>query len=179
MNKGHILVLGGAASGKSLYAERLAIRLGQRPAYIATAQSHDNEMAERIVKHIGRRGDVFTTIEEPVELDRAIFDAAKNHDVILVDCLTLWVSNLMGHERDVVSATSRLFAVLEKIDSAKVIFVSNEVWLGIVPDNEMARIFCDLTGQLHQQLAEICPFVYFIVAGLPQALKGKLPDMEF
>ncbi len=99
-----------------------------------------------------------------------------DHDVVLVDCLTLWITNLLGAERDVAEAVEDLADALEAMELTRVILVSNEVGLGIVPDNPLARTFRDLAGWAHQRLAEICPDVYFVAAGLPMALKGKLPD---
>jgi adenosylcobinamide kinase/adenosylcobinamide-phosphate guanylyltransferase len=98
--------------------------------------------------------------------------AAREHDVILVDCLTLWITNLLAAERDVAAAVDELAATLPRIDTAQVILVSNEVGLGIVPDNALARMFRDLAGAAHQRLADICTDVHFVVAGLPMTLKG-------
>ncbi|MCF6344264.1 MAG: bifunctional adenosylcobinamide kinase/adenosylcobinamide-phosphate guanylyltransferase [Devosiaceae bacterium] len=177
MDKGHILVLGGARSGKSQYAEDLALKLGRQRAYIATAnaQNSDEEMAKRIELHILRRKDDFTNIEEPLELAEAIKRAAKTHDVILVDCLTLWVSNLMIENHNVENETKNLCEAVEKIKNATVIFVSSEVGLGIVPQNKLAREFRDVLGLLNQKMAKNCAEVYFIAAGLPLLLKGSLP----
>jgi len=170
---GHILVLGGARSGKTAYSERLASRLGQTPAYLATAQILDGEMQDRVTAHQTQRGDNFMTIEEPLELAEAIETAAVHHDVILVDCLTLWISNLLGAGRDVADAVEELIDMLEATHTARVVLVSNEVGLGIVPDNSLARSFRDLAGSAHQRLAEICSEVYFVAAGLPLPMKGN------
>lgn len=170
---GHILVLGGARSGKTALSERLALRLGQAPAYLATAEIHDREMRARIASHQMQRSDNFITIEEPLELAEAIETAALHHDVILVDCLTLWISNLLGAERDVADAVEELIDILETVKNARVVMVSNEVGLGIVPDNALARSFRDLAGSAHQRLAEICTDVYFVAAGLPITMKGN------
>jgi adenosylcobinamide kinase/adenosylcobinamide-phosphate guanylyltransferase len=121
------------------------------------------------------RADRFTTIEEPLALSDALVVAAKKHDVILVDCLTLWITNLLVANEDVAKAVSELGATLVQLKRARVILVSNEVGLGIVPDNAMARTFRDLAGAAHQRLAEICDEVHFIVAGLPMTLKGDAP----
>lgn len=171
----HVLVLGGARSGKTAFAERLAIRSGLRPAYLATAEALDSEMADRVASHKAGRAGRFTTIEEPIELSDALLVAAREHDVILVDCLTLWITNLLMENADVAAAVSELGATLMEIRTAKVILVSNEVGLGIVPDNAMARTFRDLAGSAHQRLAEICDDAYFVVAGLPITLKGEVP----
>jgi len=168
----HILVLGGARSGKTGFAERLAMRAGERPLYLATAQALDAEMRERVMLHQQQRHHRFSTVEEPLALAAALKTAAATHDVILVDCLTLWITNLIGAGMDVAAAVDELVATLPKIAGARVILVSNEVGLGIVPDNAMARMFRDLAGAAHQRLAEICGEVHFVVAGLPMTLKG-------
>lgn len=175
---GHVLVLGGARSGKTGFAERLTMRSGQHPAYLATAEALDDEMRERVRSHKQQRAGAFATIEEPLELSRALLDAAKTHDAILVDCLTLWITNMIVANVDVAEAVDGLVATLGRISSARVILVSNEVGLGIVPDNAMARMFRDLAGSAHQRLAEICDDAYFVVAGLPMVLKGSAPDAE-
>ena len=169
---GHILVLGGARSGKTGFAERLAMRAGESPLYLATAQALDAEMAERVRMHQQQRHKRFATLEEPIALSTALRAAAKTHDVILVDCLTLWITNLLGANDNVAAAVDELVATLPQIEDCKVILVSNEVGLGIVPDNAMARMFRDLAGAAHQRLAEICTEVHFVVAGLPMTLKG-------
>ena len=171
----HILVLGGARSGKTSFAERLAMRLGKTPLYLATAEILDAEMADRVETHKRQRSGRFATIEEPIELTDAIIQASKKHDVILVDCLTLWITNLLGAEADVAGAVEELAVALAQIKRARVILVSNEVGLGIVPDNPMASSFRDLAGAAHQRLGEICADVFFVAAGLPLALKGALP----
>lgn len=176
MSAEHILVLGGARSGKTAFAERLAMRAGERPAYLATAEALDGEMRERVQTHQRQRHGRFATIEEPLRLSQALLAAARSHDVILVDCLTLWITNLLGANRDVAEAVDDLATVLLELDTAKVILVSNEVGLGIVPDNALARSFRDLAGSAHQRLAEICSDVHFIVAGLPMTLKGSAAE---
>ncbi|MDP1731526.1 MAG: bifunctional adenosylcobinamide kinase/adenosylcobinamide-phosphate guanylyltransferase [Devosia sp.] len=172
MTQGHVLILGGARSGKTALGERLAMRAGDKPAYLATAEALDGEMRDRVQTHQRQRMGRFDTIEEPIELAEAIVTAAKSHDVILVDCLTLWITNLLGANQDVAAAVEDLAVTLAQIKTAKVILISNEVGLGIVPDNAMARSFRDLAGSAQQRLAEICADVYFVVAGLPMTLKG-------
>ena len=169
---GHVLVLGGARSGKTGFAERFAMRAGETPLYLATAQALDAEMVERVRSHQQQRHKRFSTLEEPIALTTALRAAARKHDVILVDCLTLWITNLLVAGADVANAVDELAAALPGIDTARVILVSNEVGLGIVPDNAMARMFRDLAGSAHQRLAEICEEVHFVVAGLPMTLKG-------
>lgn len=174
----HVLVLGGARSGKTAFSEQLAIRGGSKPAYLATAEALDAEMRDRIASHKSGRAARFTTIEEPIALSDALLRASKDHDVILVDCLTLWITNLLMANEDVAKAVSELGATLVQLKAAKVILVSNEVGLGIVPDNAMARTFRDLAGSAHQRIAEICDDVYFVVAGLPMTLKGEPPGRD-
>ncbi|ODT69110.1 MAG: bifunctional adenosylcobinamide kinase/adenosylcobinamide-phosphate guanylyltransferase [Pelagibacterium sp. SCN 63-23] len=173
----HCLILGGARSGKTALSERLALHAGARPAYLATAQALDSEMKLRVSSHQASRGKSFTTIEEPLALSRAIIKAEASHDVILVDCLTLWISNLLMANDDVAVAVGELCATLMEFKRSKVILVSNEVGLGIVPDNAMARTFRDLAGSAHQRLAEVCDDVYFVAAGLPLTLKGEAPAL--
>ena len=175
MNAQHILILGGARSGKTAFAERLAMRLGSSPAYLATAEALDGDMRERVLTHQRTREGRFATIEEPIELSDAIIAASKRHDVVLVDCLTLWITNLLGVGLDVAELVEELSVTLAQIKRARIILVSNEVGLGIVPDNALARSFRDLAGSAHQRLAEICADVYFVAAGLPLTMKGSAP----
>lgn len=169
---GHVLVLGGARSGKTGFAEKLAMRAGDRPLYLATAQMLDEEMRERVRMHQQQRHKRFETLEEPLALAAAIEAAAAKHDVILVDCLTLWITNLLVANHNVAGAVDGLSAALSNITGTRVILVSNEVGWGIVPDNAMARMFRDLAGSTHQRLVEICTDVHLVVAGLPMTLKG-------
>jgi adenosylcobinamide kinase / adenosylcobinamide-phosphate guanylyltransferase len=178
MSARHVLVLGGARSGKTSFAERLAMRAGQKPVYLATAEALDLEMRERVSTHQRTRSGRFATIEEPVALSDALLEASKDFDVILVDCLTLWITNLLGRGHDVAREVELLAETLPQITECRVILVSNEVGLGIVPDNALARVFRDLAGAAHQRLGEICSDVYFVAAGLPMTLKGEPPGME-
>ena len=171
----HIFILGGARSGKTTLAEKLALRLGQHPAYLASAESGDAEMAARIAAHRHARAGRFVTIEEPLELPRALL-AATRYDVVIVDCLTLWLSNLIEADRDIAAATAELAAALGEMETLRAILVSNEVGLGIVPDNELARHFRDHAGRLNQAVAEASAHVYFTAAGLPLTLKGTAPE---
>lgn len=173
----HVLILGGARSGKTGLAERLAMRAGDAPAYLATAQALDAEMRERVATHQRTREGRFKTIEAPIELSDAIISASKIHDVVLVDCLTLWMTNMLTAGLDVAGLVEELAVTLAQIKRARVILVSNEVGLGIVPDNAMARNFRDLAGAAHQRLAEVCADVYFVAAGLPLTLKGQPPEL--
>lgn len=171
----HVLVLGGARSGKTAFAESLAMRSGSKPVYLATAEVLDAEMRDRVASHQAGRAGQFATLEEPLAVAEAIMVATKKHDVILIDCLTLWITNLLVANRDVAKNVGELGEIMKQIDTARIIMVSNEVGLGIVPDNAMARTFRDLAGSAHQRLAEICDDVYFIAAGLPMTLKGEAP----
>lgn len=171
----HCLVLGGARSGKTSFAERLALHSGAKPAYLATASVLDSEMRDRVSSHQASRGARFSTVEEPINLTRTLTKTGTTHDVILVDCLTLWITNLLMANEDVARAVGELSTTLMEFRQAKVILVSNEVGLGIVPDNAMARTFRDLAGSAHQRLAEVCDDVYFVAAGLPLTMKGEQP----
>lgn len=164
------LVLGGARSGKSRYAEAL-VRDAGGGIYLATAQALDDEMAARIARHRAERGNAWTTIEEPLELAAALERNAQAGRPILVDCLTLWLSNLMGAGRAGERETARLIAVLKALP-APVVLVSNEVGLGIVPDNALARAFRDEAGRLNQAVAAAAGRVVLLAAGLPLVLKG-------
>ena len=114
-------------------------------------------------------------VEEPINLTDALIEASKDFDVVLVDCLTLWITNLLGRGADVAGEVEDLAVALQQIKRARVIMVSNEVGLGIVPDSPLARTFRDLAGAAHQRLGEICSDVYFVAAGLPMTLKGSPP----
>jgi adenosylcobinamide kinase/adenosylcobinamide-phosphate guanylyltransferase len=164
------LVLGGARSGKSRYAESLVDRHPGRRTYLATAEILDDEMAERVKKHRERRDSDWKTVEEPLELAATLKAETEQGAAVLVDCLTLWLGNLMGKERDVEAEIAGLLAALIQF-GGPVVFVSNEVGLGIVPDNALARRFRDLAGILHQRLAEQADRVVFMAAGLPMNLK--------
>ncbi|HEY1720475.1 MAG TPA: bifunctional adenosylcobinamide kinase/adenosylcobinamide-phosphate guanylyltransferase [Magnetospirillaceae bacterium] len=165
------LVLGGARSGKSTYAESL-LAGHPAPIYLATGQAGDGEMAERIRLHRERRGAAWRTVEAPFDLAGAVQVEAQPGHAILVDCLTLWISNLMGAARDIEGESARLVAALGGL-RAPVVFVSNEVGLGIVPDNALARQFRDHAGRLNQRIAAACQRVVFVAAGLPLVLKDQ------
>jgi adenosylcobinamide kinase / adenosylcobinamide-phosphate guanylyltransferase len=162
------LVLGGARSGKSRYAETLVEAAGSG-VYLATAAALDAEMAERIRRHRERRGKSWTTLEEPLEIARALTAVAAGRPV-LVDCLTLWLSNVIAAGRDVERETDALIDALAHRD-ALVIAVANEVGLGIVPENALARLFRDHAGRLNQRVAARADRVVFMAAGLPLTLK--------
>lgn len=166
-----VLVLGGARSGKSTFAEKMVLASGLKPVYLATGQAYDSEMSDRIAHHQLRRGEEWLTIEAPLDLAGALQNHAGPDHFVLVDCLTLWLSNLMMAERDI--ARERVI-LLEALQAAtgNIVLVSNEVGLGIVPDNRMAREFRDHAGFLHQAVAELVDEVYFVAAGLPLKMKG-------
>lgn len=161
------LVLGGARAGKSGYA--LALLGGG--LFVATAEAGDAEMAERIAAHRAERGASWATIEEPLDLPAVLRRHAGDRRPILVDCLTLWLSNLMHRDRDIAEATAALLAALEDRGSETVL-VTNEVGLGIVPDNALARRFRDAQGTLNRRIAARADRVIFMAAGLPLVLKG-------
>ena len=163
------LVLGGARSGKSRYAEGLIETLPAPWAYIATAQAYDDEMRERIATHRARRPSGWDTVDAPLDLPEAIAAMPAGRPV-LVDCLTLWLTNLMLAERDTVAATTALISTCERV-FGPLVLVGNEVGLGIVPDNALARRFRDEAGRLHQALAARAGRVVFMVAGLPMQVK--------
>jgi adenosylcobinamide kinase / adenosylcobinamide-phosphate guanylyltransferase len=164
------LVLGGARSGKSQFAENLAITGNKNRIYLATSQAYDSEMQQRIDQHKTDRGAGWTTVEEQLDICKILVQSCAPDTVILVDCLTLWVTNLMMAEADISKAFVALCTLIPSLNG-DVIFVSNEVGQGIVPDNAMARQFRDHAGRLHQQLAACADDVYFITAGLSQRLK--------
>lgn len=170
------LVLGGARSGKSRYAEQQAIDSGLPVLYLATAEAGDAEMRARIAHHRQRRPAEWQTLEEPVDLAGAIRTHANPECCLLIDCLTLWLSNVLfdrrGSIQEQLFAAQRaaLLAVLREC-KGRVIMVSNEVGLGVVAADAMTRRFVDEAGFLHQELAQICGRVVLVTAGLPQRLK--------
>jgi adenosylcobinamide kinase / adenosylcobinamide-phosphate guanylyltransferase len=165
------LVLGGARSGKSSFAQRLAEGADGDLVYIATAQAFDAEMAERIDRHQSDRGPRWQTVECPLDLADAIAGYQGHGKTILVDCLTLWLSNLVLGDHDIAGAVTSLTNAL-KVSPSRIILVSNEVGQGIVPDNALARRFRDEAGWLNQTIARAAGNVWFVTAGLQQRLKG-------
>lgn len=170
------LILGGARSGKSALAERLAIASGRQVTYVATSEALDEEMSARIVHHRARRPRAWLTVEEPLALADTLRMHAGEDRFVLVDCLTLWLSNLLGTDEGARLAPER-DALLDAVGRLRghVAFVSNEVGLGITPLGELTRRFVDEAGRLHQALAQRCDRVVFVAAGLPLLLKGTLP----
>ncbi|KRE88712.1 adenosylcobinamide kinase/adenosylcobinamide phosphate guanyltransferase [Frateuria sp. Soil773] len=171
----HTLILGGARSGKSALAERLARDGGRDVVYVATAQPGDGEMAARIAHHRARRPAAWACVEEPLALADALRAHARADRCVLVDCLTLWLSNLLGDADPARFARERA-ALLDALPAlpGEVLLVSNEVGLGVVPLGELSRRFVDEAGRLHQSLAAQCERVVFVAAGLPLAMKGTL-----
>jgi adenosylcobinamide kinase/adenosylcobinamide-phosphate guanylyltransferase len=164
-----ILVTGGARSGKSTRAEARARAFPGKPVYVATAEALDAEMRERIAKHRARRGSAWLEHETPLELVAALVET-DGRGARLVDCLTLWLSNLMHAERDWEKEAMLLAETLDRQNSP-VVLVTNEVGLGIVPDNALARRFRDAAGILNQIVARVADEVEFVVAGLPMRVK--------
>ena len=166
------LILGGARSGKSALAERIAVESAREVVYVATAQPGDGEMAARIAHHRERRPRQWSCIEEPLALADVLRDHGREGSCILVDCLTLWLSNLLAHD-DATRFVRERDALLETLPAlpGEILLVSNEVGLGVVPMGELTRRFVDEAGRLHQMLAQRCERVLFVAAGLPLTLK--------
>ncbi len=173
--KKSILITGGARSGKSAMAERLTKKLGESPVYLATAKAYDDEMTTRIDAHKARRGDEWTTVQVDVDLANSLISTDLGQPR-LVDCLTLWLTNVMLSGGDIGAKTRELIAALE-MQSSPVVFVTNEVGSGIVPDSKLGRDFRDASGALNQQIADACDEVYLAISG--QALKVKPNDNTF
>jgi len=166
------LILGGARSGKSALAERLAEASGRGVTYVATATAGDAEMAERIAHHQARRPAAWALAEEPVELAGCLKRHAAPDRCLLVDCLTLWLANVLGDEEIFQRERAALLETLPTLPG-RVLLVSNEVGLGVVPLGELSRRFVDEAGRLHQELGRLCDRVVFVAAGLPLVMKGN------
>lgn len=162
------LILGGARSGKSRHAEHLLHHAAPPLVYVATAEAHDDEMHERIAHHQARRGEHWRTLEVPIDLPKAI--AGIDSGTVLIDCLTLWLSNILLAERDIDSEVSHLISALEGA-SVPIVAVSNEVGFGIVPETRLGRLFRDAQGILNQRVATIADRVILVTAGIPMTLK--------
>jgi adenosylcobinamide kinase/adenosylcobinamide-phosphate guanylyltransferase len=171
------LILGGVKSGKSRLAEQWAAASKQTVCYIATATADDTEMQQRISKHQQQRPQHWLVEETPIQLAAAIDKHNKAGQCILVDCLTLWLTNLLlSNESNLVEQeVNALFNTLAEL-KADIVFVSNETNMGVVPMGELSRRFCDEAGLLHQQIAALCDNVVLTVAGLPHLLKGQIHE---
>lgn len=161
-----ILITGGERSGKSAYAMRIALERGTRRAFVATAEPLDDEMRARIKRHREDRGSLFETIEEPVEVPTVLRRCAS-YDVVLVDCMTTWLGNLMHYQRDILAMKDELLASV----SGNEVLVTNEVGMGIIPVDASTRLYVEELGRLNAALAQRADQVIFMVAGLPLILK--------
>ena len=177
------LVLGGARSGKSAAAEQRALALGLETVYIATAQAGDVEMAARIAAHRARRSPAWRLVEEPLVLASALLQNASPNRCVIVDCLTLWLANVLSRDIDPNLSVGDVVAPMFERERAalldcvprlpgEIIFVSNEVGMGVVPMSALSRRYCDEAGRLHQALARVCERVTWVAAGIPLVIKG-------
>lgn len=164
------LILGGASSGKSAYAERLVLATGLKPVYLATGQARDGEMSAKIARHQARRGSEWALIEAPLALGPPL-SAVSSGQVVLLDCLTLWLSNHLELNHNIAEETENLLAAIRDCNGP-VISVSNELGLGLVPATSLGRAFRDAQGLLNQRFAAAADTVTFVAAGLPLSLKG-------
>ncbi len=173
MSKRIYFITGGARSGKSAFAEKLSGELTGKRAYFATGQALDSEMAERIEIHRKERGILWDTYEEPLAVAELLAKPGNKYDIVLLDCLTLWLSNSMAHTDGDDAVTSRSDELVKAIKDfgGACIVVSNEVGLGIVPDNPLARKFRDFAGMLNQKVARIADEVYLMASGIPVKIK--------
>ena len=172
MAKQVVLITGGARSGKSKYAEQRALEWGPRLLYLATGEAKDAEMAQRIAEHRKRRGEIWITVEEPLDVGKVVQQHRGKVDCVLVDCLTLWISNLLLQKGEPYArgAVDDFIQGLPHLDF-HLLLVTNEVGWGIVPDNPLARQFRDLTGWTNQRMAETANEAVLMVAGIPFPLK--------
>ena len=164
-----ILVTGGARSGNSSFAEKRIKQLGSSLVYIATSEIIDSEMEKRVAEHQARRGSEWQTLHAPLKLTEALFET-DGKGPCLVDCLTIWLNNLIFHNEDTVVATKELIKVLEK-RSDPVVLVTNEVGSGIVPENALARRFRDEAGRMNQIISQVADEVYVSISGIPLQIK--------
>lgn len=178
MSKDKILVLGGCRSGKSSHALQLAEGMGKRRVFVATCVPHDDEMQARVDRHRQERDDTWTTLEIPMDLAEAITAHSPSTDVLLVDCLTLWLSNLLMQTQDGKQIRRRIDDLAGAVKAAPtaVVLVSNEVGAGIVPENRLARLYRDLAGWTNQAVAAACNRVVWTVAGIPVTIKPPYPN---
>lgn len=167
-----LVVTGGCKSGKSVFSQRVAESVGERRLFLATAEALDGEMKQRIEEHKRKRKD-WDTVEEPLEIARVISEEGHKYDVVLVDCLTLWLSNLLGRYGEAAEGYIDEFVEACQRSAPPLILVSNEVGMGIVPDNPLARLFRDLAGAMNQRIGELADVVVMMIAGLPLFVKGE------
>jgi adenosylcobinamide kinase/adenosylcobinamide-phosphate guanylyltransferase len=172
MNKGIIFVVGGAKSGKSTFTIKKSSKIPGKKAYIATAEALDEEMRQRIENHKRQRGDEWITYEEPLKIANLIEEKKDSYAVLLIDCLTLWLSNVIHADLSIETETEHLISSLITPHSSLMYIVSNEVGMGIVPDNKLSRRFRDMAGILNQKVAQAADEVYFMVSGIPLKVKG-------
>ena len=168
-------IIGGCRSGKSQHALQTAAKMpGNRKIYIATCVPEDDEMKQRVAKHQKRRGQSWTTVEEPLNLPEAILQNSHRADVILVDCLTLWVSNLLMETNDEKKIEETIYQLTDTLEEATcpIVLVSNEIGTGIVPENKLARQYRDIIGLTNQAVAKTAGKVIWMVAGIPVTVKG-------
>ena len=167
-----ILVTGGARSGKSVFAEKRTKQLGSSLIYIATSEVIDSEMEKRVEEHQARRGSEWQTLHAPINLTEALIET-DGKGPCLVDCLTFWLNNLIFHDEDIDAAKKELVTVLNE-RSDPVVLVTNEIGSGIIPENALARRFCDEAGRLNQTISQIADEVYVSISGIPLQIKPKL-----
>ncbi len=170
-----ILVIGGCRSGKSTYALQTAEKSpGDRKIFIATCVPHDDEMKQRVAKHQKERSQKWKTVEAPLHLPEAIMENSPHADVVLIDCLTLWVSNLLMQTDDEQQMDAMISQFIDTLENAAgpIVLVSNEVGTGIVPEHKLARQYRDLIGSVNQAVAKVASKVVWMVAGIPVAVKG-------
>ena len=175
MDKRLIFVTGGCRSGKSQFALDYANRRFQKKLYLATCEALDEEMVRRIEHHQLRRGSDWQTVEEPIEIAEAIKQHENDVEVILLDCLTLWLSNLLIRKKDDREIMNELSRLVDTVSQGQTsfVFVSNEVGMGLVPTEPLGRRFRDLSGMTNQKIAEVAQMVVFMVSGIPIFLKGE------
>ncbi len=167
-----VFVTGGARSGKSGFVLSEALKITGKKAFLATGEAGDKEMEQRIKRHRKDRGEGWKTFEEPVYIGRLMEKIDGRYAVIVVDCLTLWLSNVMRSGLNAERETGRMLASLRAVKASSVFIVSNEVGMGIVPENELARRFRDLAGRLNQRVAAAADEVYLTLSGVPVKIKG-------
>lgn len=172
LHPGVTFILGGAASGKSEFAENLCLSSGKQRHYLATSQVFDDEMQDKVRKHVNQRGDGWTTHEAPFDVI-PVLDGLTAGDICLLDCATMWLTNHLLQDSDMAAEQDRLFAAIDRCKGHLVI-VSNETGQGIVPENRLARQFREAQGRLNIRLARHADLVVQVIVGLPQVLKGEL-----